>query len=468
MPFWNRSVKITWMDTRTDADRVRERKEALRQDAPLHPRGDLLAWSVTVIFSPHPDDESLGCGGLIATLRDLNREVHVIFVTDGGMSHPNSVHYSRAARAALRQGEARNACQVLGVPDTHVHFLGLLDAAVPTEGTPEFADSAAAITEQLSAWHADTVVVPFRRDLHPDHRLVWAICRAAVDAYRSDIRWVEYPVWMWEATDLADLPRGDELIAWRLDIAPHLPQKAAAIRAHASQLGKVIADDPTGFQLADHLLDHFRHPTEVFLEEATKRHQSLPGEYFEAVYRSSQDPWQFETSPYEREKYAATIAALPDAHYPRALEIGCSIGVLTKRLARYCDTLLAVDTSALALQRARQRLGETKGVAFRQVSIPQNFPEGHFDLVVLSEVGYYWGYTDLHLAIEKIRVALTGGGTLVLVHYTPYVPDYPLTGDEVHEAFAGALSPECHRVRSERAERYRLDVWKYDRPGQNA
>ncbi len=456
------------MDTRTDAERVRERKRALREDAPLHPRGDLLAWQVTVVFSPHPDDESLGCGGLIATLRDLEREVHVVFVTDGGMSHPNSARYPRAARAALREGEARAACRVLGVPDTHVHFLGLPDGAVPTEGMPEFRDSVATIVGQLSAWHAATVVVPFRRDLHPDHRLVWAICRAAVDAYRHDIRWVEYPVWMWEATDPDDLPREDELIAWRLEVANQLPRKEAAIRAHASQVGGVIDDDPTGFRLAEPMLEHFRQPFEVFFEETAKRHSSLSGAYFEAVYRKSEDPWQFETSPYESKKYAATVAALPETHYPRALEIGCSIGVLTAQLAPYCGQLIAVDTSAVALQRARQRLEANRGVVFRQLSIPQDFPEGHFDLVVLSEVGYYWGYADLALAVAKIRAALLGGGTLVLVHYTPYVPDYPLTGDEVHEAFAESLTRDFYRVRSERAERYRLDVWKHHHPAQRA
>ncbi len=468
MPPWRGSAKITSMTPPTELSPLQQRKRALRLEAPVHPRSDLLAWDTTVLFSPHPDDESLGCGGLLATLTDLGREVHVVFVTDGGMSHPNSVAYPRPARAAIRQEEARAACRILGVADDHVHFLGLPDGAVPDREAPEFPGIVEDLAGRLAGWGATTMVVPFRRDLHPDHRLVWAICRAAADACPADLRWVEYPVWMWEATDLDDLPREDELIAWRLEVGDQLPRKEAAVRAHASQLGGVIDDDPTGFRLAEAILDHFRQPTEVFFEEATKRHASLAGAYFDAVYAESEDPWKFETSTYEREKYAATLAALPDTRYRRALEIGCSIGVLTRQLAKRCETLVAVDTSAAALELARRRLDGIGGVELRQLSIPGDFPEGNFDLVVLSEVGYYWGYADLDRAIGMIRAALSRGGILVLVHYTPYVPDYPLTGDEVHEAFAEALSPDFYRTRSDRAERYRLDVWKHGRRGPSA
>jgi SAM-dependent methyltransferase len=157
--------------------------------------------------------------------------------------------------------------------------------------------------------------------------------------------------------------------------------------------------------------------------------------------------------------------ALPNDRYASGLEIGCSIGVLTELLARRCDRLLAVDTSLRPLIRAEQRLTGQDHVRFRQMEVPSSFPGERFDLIVLSEVGYYWGYGDLERAIDCIENGMNPGATLILVHYTPYVPDYPLTGDEVHEAFSRQLL-SCYHVRGERTERYRLDVWR--KPGNTA
>ncbi|CAH0999426.1 Trans-aconitate 2-methyltransferase [Neolewinella maritima] len=443
----------------TDPTLVAARKAALRTDAPVHPVGDLQAWQSTVVFAPHADDESLGCGGLIALLTDRGQRVRVVFVSNGAMSHANSRKYSYNARAELREREALAACAILGVPEQDVHFMRLPDGAVPRQWHPDFGDIVTGLTDQLNAWQADTLVVPWRRDPHDDHRATWEICRAAADRYRPGVRWIEYPVWMWEATNVVDLPRPEEMVVWQLAVAEQQERKQRAIHAHASQYAGLIDDDPTGFQLQENMLDHFRHPTEVFFEDATKRHRTLTDAYFDTVYANSEDPWNFATSPYERKKYAASLAALPEARYASGLEIGCSIGVLTSLLAQRCDRLLAVDISEAALERARARLAGEVHVSFRRMTLPEEFPDRHFDLVVLSEVGYYWSYGDLDRAIERIGRALNPGGTLLLVHYTPYVPDYPLTGDEVHEAFADQL-PDFYAIRSERADRYRLDVWK--------
>ncbi|MCP9236517.1 bifunctional PIG-L family deacetylase/class I SAM-dependent methyltransferase [Lewinella sp. JB7] len=438
---------------------VARKKSALRNESPVHPIGDLQAWSFTVIVAPHPDDESLGCGGLIATLTGRGQDVRIIFVSDGSMSHPNSEEFPRERRAAVRREEATAACAELGVGSDRIVFFDLPDGEVPREYAANFGAPVETMVDLLEKWQPDTIVVPWRRDLHPDHRATWDICRAAADRHPQTLRWIEYPIWMWEADSIVDLPRDEEMIVWRLDVSACRERKEAAIDAHASQLGRVIHDDPTGFVLADHVLDHFRGAYEIYFEPATKRHSSLSGAYFDRVYRDRDDPWNFETSAYEREKYAATLAALPQDRYQSGFEIGCSIGVLTEQLAERCDRLLAVDTSEAPLQSARERLAGSSHVSFRQMVVPEDFPAGTFDLVVLSEVGYYWGYEDLHRAIEKIRTAVVRGGTLILVHYTPYVPDYPLTGDEVHEAFIQRLDG-FYRVHASRAERYRIDVWK--------
>ena len=115
--------------------------------------------------------------------------------------------------------------------------------------------------------------------------------------------------------------------------------------------------------------------------------QSLPASYFDALYQTDIDPWKFATSEYEAEKYATTIAALPNAHYRSALEIGGSIGVLTQKLAPYCDSLLSIDVSQLAQNEAIQRCQQLAQVRFEIMSFPQQFPDELFDLILVSEVG---------------------------------------------------------------------------------
>jgi SAM-dependent methyltransferase len=188
---------------------------------------------------------------------------------------------------------------------------------------------------------------------------------------------------------------------------------------------------------------------------------TLPGSYFDDMYRANQDPWSFETSAYEREKYATTLAALPSPTYGRAFEIGCSLGVLTQQLALRCGHLLAVDVAEAPLQKARARCQNLPQVEFQQMRLPDEFPaEVPFDLIVMSEVGYYWALPDLERTAALLLHALPGGGQLLLVHWTPPVHDYPLTGDEVHEFFLGHASPggPLRHLGGQRHETYRLDL----------
>lgn len=186
---------------------------------------------------------------------------------------------------------------------------------------------------------------------------------------------------------------------------------------------------------------------------------SLPPRYFEDVYRANDDPWSFATSSYEREKYEASVAALPRDRYRNGFEVGCSIGVLTQQLAVRCDALLSVDVVESVLDRARERCRNLPQARFQQMIVPDDFPDDIFDLVVLSEVGYYWSRQALQEAKARIAQALEPGGHLLLVHWTPFVHDYPLTGDQVHEAFldTGDGLPLRH-LAGTRAEKYRLDL----------
>lgn len=182
---------------------------------------------------------------------------------------------------------------------------------------------------------------------------------------------------------------------------------------------------------------------------------SLPPAYFEHLYATDADPWRFATSDYERAKYDATLAALPRPRFPAALEIGCSIGVLTCRLAEHCDTLLAIDVADAALAQARARCANQPQVTFRRMQIPHEWPEGRFDLILFSEVLYYLSPTDLAAAAAKTKSSLAPSGAALLVHYTDPT-NYPLTGDDAAERFIAATG---FRVSLQRREaQYRLDL----------
>jgi SAM-dependent methyltransferase len=183
--------------------------------------------------------------------------------------------------------------------------------------------------------------------------------------------------------------------------------------------------------------------------------ESLPAQYFQALYEGSDDPWSFATSDYEAEKYAHSLSAL-GPRYGNALEIACSIGVFTRALATKCDRLLAVDVSPRALELARARCRDVPQVTFAQRSIPAQFPAGAFDLITACEVGYYWSDTDFDLALDRIATGLVPKGELLLVHFLPPVDDYVRPGDAVHERFLRDKRFEC--VAGARAERYRLEV----------
>ncbi|HVJ19537.1 MAG TPA: class I SAM-dependent methyltransferase [Polyangiaceae bacterium] len=164
--------------------------------------------------------------------------------------------------------------------------------------------------------------------------------------------------------------------------------------------------------------------------------ETMPAAFFDALYQQDVDPWNFESSDYEARKYDETLAALPRQRYRNAFELGCSIGVLTKRLAERCDSLLAVDCSPLALERAIARCSGLDNVRFERMNVPREYPrDASFDLILLSEIAYYWSRPDLKRVFERVVEQLRVGGHVLLVHWAPPGPDKPLTGAEVHRAF---------------------------------
>ena len=161
--------------------------------------------------------------------------------------------------------------------------------------------------------------------------------------------------------------------------------------------------------------------------------ERLGREYFEGLYAESDDPWNFKASEYEQNKYARTLAVLGERSFRRALEAGASIGVFTEMLSDRCDELLAVDVSERAVTAARRRLSGRGHVRIERRSLPEEMPDGPFDLIVASEVLYYFPREEMLTVLRGFERELARGGVLLAVHWRRKTETYPLQGDEVHD-----------------------------------
>ncbi len=237
--------------------------DALRrmESLPLAPLATIVGGGAPLILAPHADDESLGCGGLIAETCAQGLAPYVLIVTDGTGSHPGSHAYPAPRLRALREAEAKAAVSALGLAPGRVGFLGLRDTAVPQAGKV-FEAAVATVVDALRMERCGVLLGPWRHDPHGDHEATHAIAAAA--ASRAGVPHLAYPVWGWTlpADTVLD---GPEPAGFRLDVARHLPAKRRAIAAHASQHGGVVTDDPGGFELPPDLLAVFDRPFETFL-----------------------------------------------------------------------------------------------------------------------------------------------------------------------------------------------------------
>jgi SAM-dependent methyltransferase len=187
----------------------------------------------------------------------------------------------------------------------------------------------------------------------------------------------------------------------------------------------------------------------------------MPGDpscqmFFEKMYAGVADPWAFATSPYEQYRYARILNALGRRRYQRAFEPGCSIGVLTEQLARVCAYVEATDISPTAVSRAQDRCLALPNVIIKQGGLPDQIPDGTFDLIIFSEIGYYFDRPTLVSLAQELFSRLRNECMFIAVHWLGVSPDHRLTGDQVHELLETIiLAP----TRSERYEGFRLDCW---------
>ena len=469
----------------------------------------LLAMSApdhVIVVAAHPDDETLGAGGLIAECSAAGIPLDVVIVTDGGASHPESASTNAASLAALRGAEAVQAIGVLAASSV-VTFLEYPDGQVREHRAAIQSDLGDIIDRRDGSL---LIVSTWRGDGHRDHRVVGEIC--AQLAVEKDAELLEYPIWMWHWAEPThpDVP-WDALAV--LPLSPEATQaKARAIAVYESQTAP-LSDAPGDRAVLDaQFLDHFSRDWEAFVvngvsvRDAAVREvgsgassssatrddatgsaataaaasaapapapapapatqaapASLPQSYFDGAYSRRADPWGFETRWYESRKRAVTMAALPRERYGATLEIGSSIGVLTNLLADRCDEILAVDISQAAVDAARARLDARSDggthVRFGTADVGVDFPEGEFDLIVLSEVGYYFDAHTLERVIDRIEAGLSDSGTVVACHWRHPVTDYPLSGDDVHAALR---SRDWHRVATHLEEDFVLEVFSRD------
>lgn len=191
----------------------------------------------------------------------------------------------------------------------------------------------------------------------------------------------------------------------------------------------------------------------------TRPSRSLPADYFETMFRGTDDPWDLETSAYEQDKFARSIDALSTRTYLNGFEIGCAKGVLTEKVAPHCAALLAVDVSETALRAARERCASLPQIRFECLTFPRDAPADRFDLAILSEVAYYWDDEDLARTGNWLKTHVLPGGDLLLVHYTGDT-DYPQSADEAVAKLFASLETSVIVVQAEREPRYRLDLWR--------
>ena len=214
------------------------------------------------MIAPHPDDETLGCGGLIHSTVGNGQTVHTVFVTDGSASHPNSLAWNRRRLAEEREAEAEEALRRLGAKNEPRSFLRLADAAMPVSGSVEYSAAAAEIAKVLADLKPALVTVPWRRDPHCDHRASWCLLMDALSASRQTPAILEYAIWLDELGGPDDHPVRGRMEAVSITVSSEV--KRHALRAHRSQLGELVLDDPTGFALSPETIARLTGPEEVY------------------------------------------------------------------------------------------------------------------------------------------------------------------------------------------------------------
>lgn len=217
----------------------------------------------TLIIAPHPDDEVLGCGGLIALKRDLGMAVNVIFITDGGASHGWHSRYKSDEIVAIRQQEALNALSILGVNESSVHFLNRQDGKLKYVSDTYRQEIIEQLTALIRSINPTEVYVTHYKDRNADHEATCEMTKAAIAASELNLELFQYPISLfWKTLLLRDVKLSELKGAYRLSISAVLKKKQQAIEAYPSQYLPI--DEKSGTALPYGFMERFLVPYEVF------------------------------------------------------------------------------------------------------------------------------------------------------------------------------------------------------------
>ena len=178
---------------------------------------------------------------------------------------------------------------------------------------------------------------------------------------------------------------------------------------------------------------------------------------FEHKYQASPDPWCFATSVYEQRRYATTLGSLQRAAYQTAFEPGCSVGELTALLAPRCRRVVATDLAPTAVARARTRCRHLDNVFVQVAAGATDVPDEPLDLIVFSEIGYYFDSETLRSYAAALAARLQPGGEFIAVHWLGHSRDHILHGDAVHDCLLTTLPLSWFQ--GSRHAGFRIDSW---------
>lgn len=410
-----------------------------------------------LVVAAHPDDETLGVGGLLSDLAEAGAEVSVLVATDGERSHPVAGAGGRAALAAMRRAEVERAVAALA-PTVRVAHLGLPDGSLDQhEGV--------LAQEVLRRSGSDTLVLaPWLLDGHSDHDALGRACAVAVASSGADL--AHYPIWLWHWGTPDALP-WQQVVAcetscvssWRKrEALDHFPSQTVPWGEPETPGQPAVAVlGRTSLERARRLVETLIDPAgilPVVARAASEGRVESRSEVLDRMYDAGGDPWRLAGSFYEDRRRALVLASLGRRRYGRVLEVGCADGRLTQALLERSDEVVALDTSARAVAAARRR---APGATVVRGEAPDDLPPGPFDLVVLSEVGYFLSPLELVTTLRRAEAALAPRGEILLCHWQHPTTDVPLDGVLVHEQAATVL-------RSARRSTYadadvRIEVW---------
>jgi LmbE family N-acetylglucosaminyl deacetylase len=394
-----------------------------------------------IVIAPHPDDELLGAAGLMRRAADEGQAVAVVVVTDGGASDA-AVTGDELARRRGKETQAGLTALLGKAPP--LLYLGCSDGALEANAV-DLGDNSP-LRRLLSGLPGASLLVTDPADGHPDHKAAFGLAARILTSGLAD-RLTVMPI----SQRVDGIFDSNGFDAHPLGKIAEV--KARAMACHCSQL-----ESSTGFTLPADVLAQFN-ATE-FIRPVHDRHHAetepVARAHFEEMFERSSDPWGYDSVAYEANRFDRTIATLEGRQFENALELGCANGALTARLVEHCASLVATDVSQAALDVARTRLAGSANVTFEQGSLPNEMPNGSFDLIILSDMLYYLGLTGVAALMSKVAERARLDCRIVMTNYLGET-SCALSGEMAAE-IALAHLPGWRRVFADRTDRLRIDV----------